>query len=289
MKNSCLLKLFSVFSIIAALFLPSLSDALTITYIDPSYNAQNFTNLNISTNSLEFDSAGNIYAVNDVNNYSGTAVIERLDASTGYTTSSVYATYAAIISVTGLVFDGLGNLYSSGSDIGGNSGVIYKTDLSTMTTSLYYTLSDFRPTGIGADSSGNVYFTGRLISDPFFGNIYKLDSSMSLSTLVPGFVGRGIDVDSSGNIFASNWSDDSIYRFDAATLTPTIIATFDKTPAELTFDESGNLYAFENYIQLGTTEIIRLSQVPEPSTLLLLGSGLAGLAVLRKRVKVRGS
>jgi len=286
MKDSLSLKLLSIFFVFFTLLLPSLSDALTITYIDPSYNVQNFTTLNISTNSLEFDSAGNIYAVNEVNNSPGTAVIERLDASSGYTTSSPYVAYATTAPfVTGLVFDGLGNLYSSGVDTGGDSGVIYKTDLNTMTTSLYYTLSDFRPTGIGADSSGNVYFTGRLTSDPDFGNIYKLDSSGSLSIPVPGFVGRGIEVDSSGNIFASNRINNSIYRFDAATLTPTIIATFDIAPAELAFDESGNLYAFENYIQLGTTEIIRLSQVPEPGTLLLMVSGLAGLAVFRKRFK----
>lgn len=43
------------------------------------------------------------------------------------------------------------------------------------------------------------------------------------------------------------------------------------------------------FLNNGSLIQIASAQVPEPSTLLLLGSGLAGLTVLRKRLKVRGS
>lgn len=275
---------------VAALAYPSPASALNVTYLDPGYTYSNFATLNIRTNAIEVDASGDIYAVNRAYDGTGTAVIERFHSSTGYGTSSVYASYATgNYSATGLEFDSAGNLLTSGSITGGNSGLIYSTD-SLLNTSLYYSSPAFRPTGIDSDAAGNLYITGRLQSDLFFGNIYKLDPSLNLSVLVSGFVGKGLAVDASGDIYASNWLDNSIYRFDGLTLTPTVIATFDFAPAELTIGPDGGLYVFRDFgvdIYAGYTEIIRISEsaqpVPEPATLVLLGAGGAALVFVRRR------
>ena len=250
------------------LLFPSLSHAFTPTYVDPSYTATNFHTLNFVTRSIEFDQNGNIYTADVANDFSGTVTILKLDAATNYTGMSTYTTYSTTsCCVTGLHFNGVGNLFVSSSMTGGDSGNIDLIDAGTLTSIPYYSMSDPRPTGLSGDTLGNLYFTGRRSSDPNFGNIYKIDSTgTSMSLLINGFVGKGIAVDNNGNVFAANKVDNSIYMFDAVTLSSTLIATFDTTPGELTFDENGDLYAIGEDATLTKTEIIKLSASAPPSS-----------------------
>jgi sugar lactone lactonase YvrE len=269
------------------LFLPLSASALTVTYVDPGYTASAFHTLAYDSRAIEFDSSGNLYSADIANDFTGVNTIYKLDDASGFATSSVYASYATTACcMTGFHFLSSGNLLISNSMTGGDAGVIDLVQAGTLALSTFKDIPDFRPTGISADTAGDVYVTGRLSSDLSFGNIYKINSGDgSIAILVNNFVGRGIAVDALGNIFASNTTDNSIWRFASGTLDPSLVASFDSTPGELTFDEFGNLYALGSGSVAGTTDISRLSSsaVPEPGTLMLLGSGMAGLVAFRKR------
>lgn len=272
------------------LFSPSFTYALTVTYLDSGYTASNFLSLGFYANSFTLDASDNLYIVNDTDTGTGTTNILKFNSASSYSTSTTYNSYSTSgYRSTGLDFDAGSYLFSSESNSGGNSGLIYRINTGTLVKDLYYN-TPIRPTGIDADSAGNVYFTGRLSSDPFFGNIYKINPSMTLDIIVPGFIGRGIAVDDAGNLFATD-SYNSLYMFDASTYSPTLIATLESPGAtELTLDSNGNLYAINQNYFLGTTEILRISKnsvapIPEPSTIFLFSSGALALTFYIKRRK----
>ena len=287
MKNFSPIKLSAILLAFSFLLLPSSSSALSTTYLDPGYTASAFHTLDFDSRVIEFDSSGNLYTANIANDFSGTNTIYKLDAVSGFTTSSVYASYSTTACcMTGFHFTPSGDLLISNSMTGGDAGVIDLVQAGTLAQSTFKDISDFRPTGISADTAGDVYVTGRLSSVPGFGNIYKINNGDgSIDILVNNFVGKGIAVDAGGNIFASNAADNSIWRFAAGTFASSIVASFDSTPGELTFDEFGNLYALGSGSVAGTTDIVRLSPnaVPEPGTMMLLGTGLVALIAVRKR------
>ena len=68
---------------------------------------------------------------------------------------------------------------------------------------------------------------------------------------------------------------------------PLITVALNLQPGFAPFEVTGPIIAFDDPVQIGTYDI-RVRFVPAPSTLLLLGLGLAGLAALRRpKVSVR--
>jgi len=235
--------------------------ALTPKYIDPGYLYSVFTTLDASIDALEVDSKGNLFVVDTAYWGTGTVFIDRYDAASNYSEATIYTSFTPRYNLAnGITFDGLGNMYTSECSGDRESGMIHKTD-SLMATSIYYKSWYVCLTGIAADSSGNLFMTGRKGDDLLFGNIYVLGPDKELKVVVPDFIGEGIAVDSSGNIFALNWVDNSLYMFEAESYTPFLIATFDIVPDGVSVDKAGNIYVFENtgYGEPVPTEILRFA------------------------------
>ena len=244
----------------------------SVRYLDPGYRAEDFLRLPFPTAAIAFDSIGDLYTEDATDNASGTINILKLDAATGYSTWSTYASYpTSAIGVNGLAFNGAGSLFVSEFNADKDSGFIRKIDTATQSVIHTIPLPDFRPTGIDIDTSGNTYTPGRLASDPTFGNIYKIDSSGGIHILVAGLIGTGIAVDNSGNILVSTPERDvsplvsqSLYMYKSTTLKPTLIATFDEDYIEeLTFDAKGNLYVFDHKRENCGQKIMKLLLPPK--------------------------
>ncbi len=269
-------------------------NAATVTYLAPGWGASDFHTLSLPTSSIAFDSSYNLYIEDISDNSSGMVNILKLNAATGYSTSSVFTSYGTTYNeVTGLDFDGLGSLYVSERSLYGDAGVIRATDVATQALlGDVRTFNNHRPTGVDADVLGNVFYTGRKESDGLFGNVYQIDSTGTRTILIDNVVGTGIALDASGNIFIStpNRSDlpllrNSIYMYNPSDLlNPLLIASFDSTVGELTFDDAGNLYTIDN---IDNVSIIKLSAIPIPAAIWLFGSGLIGLVgVVRRKARV---
>ena len=274
--------LFLLSLIVLAVVSPPVT-AIGVTYLAPGWSSDNFLTLSTPSRAIEFDAAGNLFIEDTTDDGQGTVEIVMLDASTGYSSSTIYATYSSsYYGVTGLDFDDLGNMYISERDTTGDAGIIRVVDVTTQ--SLIGDLMAFanhRPTGIDADVYGNVFYTGRRESDGLWGKVYSIDSTVNRTVLIDDTVGTGIAVDAFGNIFMSTPQRtdlpllaNSIYMFNPADLlNPILIATFDQRGGELTFDADGNLYI----VGEDQVSIVRLTAVPVPPALLLFSSGLIGL------------
>ncbi len=284
------MKLIKILPVLACLYLSSQTHAATVSYLANGWGASDFLTLSTTTRSIAFDANSNLYIAPRSNDDSGTISISKLDAASGYSTSSEFAAYGTVYQgVTGLDFDGLGNLYISERSTYGDAGIIRKMDIATQSLTEVRTFANHRPTGVGTDTSGNSYYTGRKTSNGSFGNVYQIDSSGTRSILIDGVVGTGMAIDNMGRIFVStprgtNLSllANSIYMFDLAdVLNPTLIATFaNALGGELSFDNAGNLYVIDNIDNLSIT---KLSAVPVPAAVWLFGSGLLALFGLRKK------
>ncbi len=269
-------------------------NAATLIFLESGWRASDFLTLSSPTSSIAFDTSYNLYIEDISDDSSGTINILNLDAATGYSTSSEFTSYGATYNgVTGLDLDGLGSLYVSERSLFGDAGVIREIDVTTQALlGDVRTFNNHRPTGVDADNSGNIYYTGRKASDGLFGNVYQIDSSGTRTILIDNVIGTGIALGASGNIFIStpNRNDlallrNSIYMYNPSDLlNPLLIASFDSTVGELTFDDAGNLYTIDN---VDNVSIIKLSAVPIPAAIWLFGAGLIGLVgVVRRKAKV---
>ena len=207
------------------------------------------------TRAIEFDSQGNLYIENTTDDESGFIDILKLDAASGFSTlPSYFATYSTTYKgATGLDFDGLGSLYVSERSVSGDAGIIREIDVATQVLlGDVMAFADHRPTGVDADSSGNVFYSGRQATNGTWGKLFKIDPSLTRTVLSASTVATGIALDTYGNIFISTPQRtdlallrNSIYMFrstDVGLLNPILIATFNQTGGELTFDEAGDLY-----------------------------------------------
>jgi len=284
----------SCITVLTLLLLPSLG-AAAIVSLAPGYTSSIFTTLDFSTRTFAVDMGANLYATDIAEDFSGTTNIYVLNPSDGYSTRTLYTSYNTTTCCSSGVIFGAGEtqLFVSEVYTGGDAGLIRELDTATLTTTAITQLPDFRPTGIGVNGSGTIYFPGRLSSDPNFGNLYRLSPSGTPEIVVSNFVATGIAIDPLGNLYASTpstaseavpFNNKSIYQFDAVTLTPTLIATTEQGIGEITADAFGNIYALEG--GSGPTPIIhKISAVPLPAAVWLFGSGLLGLIGIARRKK----
>lgn len=246
-----------------------LTPTFTATYLDPGYTATSFTTLPFDTRAIAFDQSLNLYTASAANDNSGHVSIVAFSAASGYVSAStVYSYVSSASSVTGLDFYG-SQLLVSESYASGNSGKI--SDAKTGVA--IKDLASFRPSGF--DARDSTLLTTRLVSDLDFGNVYRLNSDGTLTTLIANIPLRGIATDAAGNIFVSTRNSDfgsflanSIYKFSAADnflpATATRIVTLGGGGStELSFDNLGNLYTLYTADPLAptSTEIIRISPI----------------------------
>ena len=283
-------------NLLCCLSLSATAEASTTTYLAPNWQASNFLTLSTPSRAIEFDSELNLYIEEKSDDGSGTIIIEKLDAASGYTSSPPFFAYdTGYYGATSLDFDGSGNLYVAERGHAGNDGIIRKIDTSNYSMTDIRSFDNQRPTGIDALNDGTVLYTGRRESDPAFGNVYEIDTSGNRTVLIPDIVGTGIAMDQSGRLFISTPDRDdlalagsSIYMYETSDTdfsNPILIATFDSALGveELTFDDFGNLYMIDN---ISNTQIVRLSQVPLPAAVwLFLGGFFSLLGLARQRSK----
>ena len=282
------------FSIIFLLPLPNLANAIGVTFLAPGWTVSDFHTLDTPTRAIEFDSLSNLY-IQDTRNDNpgpgpGLLEILKCDAATGYGTCAPVVSYMSDYKgITGLDFDGSGNLYVSERSFDGDSGIIRKLNVSTLTLDDIMAFANHRPTGVDADTGGNVYYSGRKESDPTWGKIFQIDSSLIRSELSASTVATGIATDALGTIFIStpNRTDlpltsNSVYKFVSGDFSnPVLIASFDQRGGELTFDDAGNLY----FVAEDQISIVKLSAVPVPAAFWLFASGLIGLIGFASRTR----
>jgi len=280
-----------VVGVVALLCMAHAAQAASVSFLAPGYTGATFASFSSFQGSIAFDSAMNLYTENPALAYSGTVQVLAYSPGSGYTSSSVYSTFAAgATQITGLDFSGAGTLYASLINPSLNSGSIWDATTGTLLS----TLPDFRPTGI--DARNDILFTGRLASNPAFGNVYRLNADASATIVIPGIPLTGIATDAGGDIFVSTFAAsgdylaNSIYRFNAADgfATSNRIATFNSGAyvEELTFDSKGILYAVMPETA-GGSSVFQISPIPEPETYAMLLAGLCVLGFAARRRKLK--
>lgn len=144
-------------------------------------------------------------------------------------TQTVFA--SGLADPLGLAFNSSGNLFVANSGSGDN---ILEFAPNGAKSTFAPQIAD--PSQLAVDGSGNVYVTS-------LNNIYKYTASGAESLFVDGSVGRGIAVNSAGDVFSGGAAGNTnvIYEFSPSG-TRSIFAG-NITPTALAFNSAGDLFA----------------------------------------------
>jgi len=178
------------------------------TYLAPGWRATNFMTLEIPSRAIAFDSNKNLYIENTGNDNSGRIEVLQLTAVSGYQDLSRYASYPTNYKgATGLGFDRLGSLFVAERSVDSDAGIIREINVATQTlTRDVMAFANHRPTGVDADTSGNIFYSGRKESSGAWGKIFRINTNIApaeRTELIIDTVATGIAVDTSGDIFIS--------------------------------------------------------------------------------------
>jgi hypothetical protein len=268
---------------LAAMLVTGRAGALSATSVAPGYSAAAFPAMPVATNALAFKGVGEAYVSPPA---MGSTFTVDVVPGPGYGTATRVFTYSGsgslgpALAVTGLDFSAAGNLYACEILPSENAGYIREVASGTELLAL----PGFRPTGIAVVNDGTFVFTGRQLSNPSFGGVYMGTRTGSFVQTIPNIIGRGVAISPGGDVYVSTpqspvsagYAGSSIYKFPGGAGPGQWVATFDANgPAELTFDQSGKLYALGDATG-GVTPVVVLTVAVAAAP----GLPVAGVALL---------
>ena len=201
------------------------------------------------------DGTGILYTF--TNGFSGNAQLATVNLSTGATTSIGSGTGTSMIS---LEVAGDGIMYGVGFD----DQLLYQINKSTGAATAIGNTGIYALMDLAFNSAGTLYGT-------VDNHLWTINTGTGASTLlgtilgVPSSTDMGIMFDDNDVLYATNYdSNGTLMTIDLNTLNSKVVGS-----TGFYFPHGGDFY----------------NQVPEPETMLLLSSGLIGLAVFRRRFK----
>jgi len=148
-----------------------------------------------------------------------------------------------------------------------------------------------------SDTYWNFTLSQNMLADQLSGAGYHLNMSFYLK-LEFGLDGNGQTSNFDNHIISATLGSDALLNTDDQSIRDRLltggmftadITNFAGTPSLLAFTLSDFDYSVTDYLRIGDFSFSQVAPigapVPEPSTVLLFGAGLAGLAFYRKRVK----
>ena len=247
-----------------------------------------------NTQGLAFDAAGNLYVANAANN-----TIEKF---TPDGTGSVFIS-TDLNSPSGLAFDAAGNLYVA--DHGDNKIFGFDSTGAKIYESAFNELVS--PRGLAFDKAGNLFVALDVLH-----MIYEITPGNSLIEFAVTADGNGrndpfgLAFDTDGNLYASYEDTNIIEKFTSGGVGSDFATTGLNNPLGLAFDTGGNLFVanqsggtiekftpdgagtvFANTFPFAPTALAfgppsQPQSVPEPSSMVMLGIGIAGLIGFRR-------